>query len=75
MTETENRILQLLLELEQAVNSMAKANPKPNLLPICARLDELASQLPADSDPDLIHYMRRKSYQKAQLLLQGVKAS
>lgn len=71
MTEIEKQILQALLELEQAVASMATANPKPNLLPTFSRLDELTRQLPPGSDPNLLHYMRKKSYQKAQLFLQG----
>jgi hypothetical protein len=42
MTDVENRILDTLLELETAVNTMATASPKPNLVPLFARLDELA---------------------------------
>ena len=71
MTETETKILQTLLELEQAVQSMAKAHPKPNLLPLFSRLDGLTSQLPPESDPNLLHYLRKKSYEKARLFLQG----
>ena len=71
MTETETKILQALLDLEQAVQSMAKADPKPNLLPLFSRLDALTSQLPPDADPNLLHYLRKKSYEKARLFLQG----
>jgi hypothetical protein len=49
---------------------MATTNPKPNLLPIFSRLDELARQLPPGTEPDLLHYLHRKSYQKACALLQ-----
>ena len=71
MNETEQRILDSLLELERAVASMATANPKPNLLPMFARIEELTRQLPRDADPTLLHYLHKKSYEKARLFLQG----
>ena len=74
MTETEQSILQALLELERTVASMPTANPKPNLLPMFLRIDELTRQLPRESDPSLMHYLHKKSYEKARLLLQGREA-
>ena len=74
MTDTEQSILQALLELERAVVSMPTANPKPNLLPMFSRIDELTRQLPRESDPSLLHYLHKKSYKKARLLLQGREA-
>ena len=71
MTDTEDRILNTLLELETAVNGLATANPKPKLVDLFSRLDELGAQLPPDADPELKHFLLRKSYQKARLLLQG----
>lgn len=71
MNETEQRILDSLLELERAVASMATASPKPNLLPMFDRIDELTRQLPRDADPTLLHYLHKKSYEKARLFLQG----
>jgi hypothetical protein len=38
---------------------------------IFARLDALTAQLPKGSDPNLLHYLHKKSYEKARLLLQG----
>ena len=70
MNTTEQAILKALLELESAVKSMLVANPKPNLLPLFSRLDELASQLPPDTDPQFLHYLRKKSYEKARLWLE-----
>jgi hypothetical protein len=70
MTEIEERVLQTLLELERAAEAMATANPKPDLLPIFARLDELTAQLPGATEPMLLHYLHRKSYQKARVFLQ-----
>ncbi|HEV2391039.1 MAG TPA: hypothetical protein VG146_01615 [Verrucomicrobiae bacterium] len=70
MTALETDILNGLIELDWAVNAMASANPKPDLRPLFARLDDLARQLPKGSDPDLVHYLHKKSYQKARLLLE-----
>lgn len=71
MTDIERDIYNALVQLDTAVRSMPTANPKPNLIPIFTRLDELALQLPKGSDPDLMHYLHRKSYEKARLLLEG----
>ncbi len=70
MTPTEHQILDTLLKLEQAAAPMASPQPQPDLRPLFARLDSLASQLPADAPPDLRHYLQRKSYQKARAFLQ-----
>ena len=70
MSDIEQAILQSLLELEAAVKSMPTAQPKPNLLSIFERLDGLARQLPKTTNPDLLHYLHKKSYEKARLLLQ-----
>ena len=67
----EKEILTALIQLEEAIKSMPTAQPKPNLLPFFARLDELTAQLPRNTDPTLLHYMHKKSYEKARLFLQG----
>ena len=56
MTDPEQKILTALRELERAVASMAAAQPKPNLLPLFAQLDELTAQLPRATDPSLLLY-------------------
>ncbi len=71
MTVTEKTILQVLVELDQQVKSMPTANPKPNLMPTFARIDELTRQLPVHADPQLLHYLHKKSYEKARLFLEG----
>ncbi len=71
MTETEKAVLATLLELEEKVAQMRTANPKPDLLSIFSRLDDLTRQLPSGTDPELLHYLHRKSYEKARLWLQG----
>ncbi len=71
MTDMEKAILRVLVELDLQVKSMPAANPKPNLLPLFSRLDQLAKQLPPDTSPDLLHYLQKKSYGKARLFLEG----
>ena len=71
MTATERALLKSLIELHDAVKAMSTANPKPNLLPLFARLEELTDELPDDVAPELLHYLRKKSYEKARLWLEG----
>ena len=67
----ENELLSALTQLAETVAGMATANPKPSLLPLFTRLDELTRQLSRDTDPTLLHYLHKKSYAKARLYLQG----
>jgi hypothetical protein len=67
----EHQILAALVQLDEAVKTIATANPKPALLPLFARIDELTAQLPRATDPSLLHYLHKKSYEKARLFLQG----
>lgn len=71
MTETEESVLQALIKLDQAVKSMPLANPKPDSQPLFKELDDLARQLPPEADPELRHFLQRKSYEKARRLLEG----
>lgn len=71
MTTTEQEILDTLLELESTVARMRTETPKPSLLPIFSRLDNLSQALSPATDPMLLHYLRKKSYEKARLFLQG----
>jgi hypothetical protein len=67
----EAELLAVLRQLAEAVQAMAAAHPKPSLLPLFTRLDELAKRLPQETDPALRHYLHKRSYEKAQLFLQG----
>ncbi len=71
MTPTERDILTALTELDAAVKTMPSANPKPNLLPLFQRIEDLANQLPRSTAPDLLHYLHKRSYEKARLWLEG----
>jgi len=70
-TAIEQSLLNALVELEKAVESARTASPKPNLPALFARIDELAKQLPRGTNPALLHYLQKKSYEKARLFLQG----
>jgi hypothetical protein len=65
----EKKILEALISLDAAVKSMPVANPKPDLLLIFSRIDALTKQLPRNTDPTLLHYLHKKSYEKARLFL------
>lgn len=74
MTQLEQELYQALLDLDATVKRMS-ASPNPvNLLPLFARIDELAAQLPPGTDPQLLHFLQRKSFEKAGLWLAGHKA-
>ena len=68
---TEQQLLAALARLDETVKGLATANPKPSLLPLFTRIDELAAQLPPGTDPSLRHYLHKKSYEKVRLFLQG----
>jgi len=65
------KLLDALLDLDKAIKAMPAANPRPSLVPLFNRIDDLARQLPGDTDPALLHYLQKKSYEKARLYLQG----
>jgi hypothetical protein len=67
----ESELLKTLTQLAETVKTMPTASPKPNLLPIFNHLDELTRQLPRNADPTLLHYLHKKSYEKARLFLSG----
>ena len=71
LTAFEQTLLNALVELEQAGNARRGTGPKPDLLALFERIDGLARELPHGTDPDLLHYLQKKSYQKARLFLQG----
>ena len=71
MTEIESNVLKELVALQNAIASLATANPKPNLLEHFNRIDALTRQLPKSTSPDLLHYLHRKSYEKARFFLEG----
>jgi hypothetical protein len=73
-TPLENDLLTALIDLANAVQALSKTHPQPNLLPLFARIDDLTLQLPREADPTLLHYLHRKSHEKARLFLSGREA-
>lgn len=67
----EKDLLAALTQLAETVKAMPTANPRPSLMPLFTRLDELTKLLPRDTDPTLLHYLHKKSYEKARLFLEG----
>ncbi len=67
----EQQLFSALTQLDATVKTMPTANPKPSLLPLFTQIDELTRQLPRGTDPTLLHYLHKKSYEKARLYLQG----
>jgi hypothetical protein len=67
----EKNLLDALTDLDAAVKTMPAANPKPNLIPLFDRIDDLTKRLPRNTDPALLHYLHKRSYEKARLYLQG----
>lgn len=71
MTKLEQEILHTLTALATAAKAPAAPAPKPDLLALLQRLDDLTLELPREAHPDLRHYLQRKSYEKARLWLLG----
>jgi len=71
MTDLEKNLLASLTDLDRAVKSLRTANPKPDLQSLLTRIDRLTQELPRNSDPSLVHYLHKKSYEKARLFLEG----
>ena len=67
---TEQDLIGAIKELESAA-AVVNVKPKPDLLTHFSRIDELTVQLPSDTNPELMHYLRNKSYAKALLYLEG----
>jgi hypothetical protein len=70
-TALEKNLLDALVELDKAVKSMRAIDGKPNLLSLFLRIEELTKQLPPGTDHNLLHYLHKKSYEKARLHLEG----
>jgi hypothetical protein len=71
MTQTEQSIHQALVDLEDSIADLQKNGTKPDFQGLFSRLDQLTAELPSGTDPQLLHYLHKKSYQKARLFLEG----
>lgn len=70
MTALESEILEALIRLESAATGTA-TGPRESVLPLVHRLTELTRALPPGTSPDLLHYLHKRSYEKARFWLQG----
>jgi len=70
MTKTEHDILQSLRELDGAVRSLKSSESKPDLMSHFRNIDTLTDQLSEEADPRLLHFLHKKSYEKARLWLE-----
>lgn len=71
MTELEQSILAALNDLDRTIKTRSADKPLPDLMPLFSRLDEMTRRLPRNADPELLHFLHKKSYEKVRLLLQG----
>jgi len=74
MTQLEEQLHAGLIDLDRTVKQMAATKQPVDLMPLFARIDELGAQLPPGTDPQLLHFLQRKSFEKATLWLEGRKA-
>ncbi|HEU5071597.1 MAG TPA: hypothetical protein VFV96_14430 [Verrucomicrobiae bacterium] len=74
MTPLEQDLQNALRDLEGAVQQMAATKVPVDLLPLFGRIDALAAQLPPGTDPQLLHFLQRKSFEKAALWLANRKS-
>ena len=66
----EDELLKALLSFEAAVTLVSK-DSKTDLMVHFNHIDKLTAQLPKNTDKELLHYLHKKSYEKARMLLEG----
>ena len=73
MTSLETEILNVLDELDAGARAVKSGGPRESggILPLLTKLDEMTTRLPRNTDPQLLHFLHKKSYQKAREHLQG----
>ena len=65
----EDELLKVLLAFEAAVTSVSK-DSKTDLMAHFNQIDKLTAQLPKNTDKELLHYLHKKSYEKARMFLE-----
>jgi hypothetical protein len=74
VTSNEQVVLKTLVELEARVAHLAAHKSGPSLLPLFDQLRQLTHDMPPSTDPTLLHYLHKQSWQKARLWLEGREA-
>ncbi len=67
----ETSVLKTLHALEAAIAAGRPPSPNPTLRTVLSQLDQLTTELPPTIRADLRHYLQKRSYQKARILLEG----
>lgn len=70
-TATEQQLLTALRNLQEAVDQIRLSEEKPNLIPMFQEIDQLTRRLPRNTSPELLHFLHKKSYEKARMWLEG----
>lgn len=71
MNQLEMRLLEALQALEVSIRPRPAGSTAVDVRPHLSELDRLTRELPTDADPQLVHFLRRRSYEKARLFLEG----
>ncbi|MCL4177414.1 MAG: hypothetical protein KJ072_06675 [Verrucomicrobia bacterium] len=71
MTENERALHAALVELGAAVKPASAGSPRPDLIRLFERIDALTAALPPGTDREFLHFLHRKSYEKARLWLEA----
>jgi hypothetical protein len=66
-----NKVLASLRALESAIAAGQPPSPNPALRAALAQMEALTAAIPDGVDANLRHYLLKRSYQKARLLLEG----
>lgn len=70
MNAVEAELLEALRNLEGVVGTGAPG-PRPGLAAALAQVESAGRRLPPGTAPDLLHYVQKRSYEKARLWLEG----
>jgi hypothetical protein len=70
MTKHEEALHTALVDLETAAKPASDGLSRPNLVKLFERIDALTAALPPDTDRELLHFLHRKSYEKARQRLE-----
>ncbi len=71
VTCLEAEILMELRRLDETVAAMSGNGPKVSILPMVQELARLTALLPPGTDSQLLHYLHKRSFEKARLFLEG----
>ncbi len=71
MNDVEKSLQRELKNLESNIAQMKNGGAAPNFVKLFGVIDDLTNQLPRDTDPQLLHYLHKKSYEKAINYLDG----